>query len=105
LRLLRGEYERIGERKFDVEAYIPVGRGYIILDHPAVDMLRRNLEVPLGVEGEVPLGGHELNVPGLGRLIGTVRSVNDDVPKEEHGVEDDLVFMAILAQDMDPSLE
>jgi hypothetical protein len=90
MRMMRSFYERTGERRFDVEAHIPVGRGYVIIDHPGADLLQAGQEVAFGVEGNAPLGGQELNVPGLGKLVGTIRSADDD------GSEENLMFEGIL---------
>ena len=89
---MRAGYERRGERAFDVEAYIPVGSGYVIIDHPGVDLLRSGNAVTFGVKGLVPIGPLQMNVPALGKLVGIVNHHDLIVPSEE----DDLVFSAKL---------
>ncbi|MEA2238620.1 MAG: hypothetical protein QOC81_3344 [Thermoanaerobaculia bacterium] len=91
-------YERSGDRKFDVETHVPVGRGYIVLDHPGVDLLQSGIEVPFAVEGDVPIGGYEMNIPALGKLVGTVRSIDAEAACSK----DALVFDAILSAERLP---
>lgn len=77
MRMMRAGYGREGDRKFEVDAHRSVA-ATASLDHPAVDPLRAGKEVRLGVDGYVPMGGHEINVPALGRVVGTIRSMSDE---------------------------
>ena len=71
--MMRAGYERIGDRQFDREALIRVGEGFVVIDHVAVSAWESGVkEVYLGVDGDVPLGALEMNVPALGKLVGEV---------------------------------
>ncbi|HXA18891.1 MAG TPA: hypothetical protein VN380_17990 [Thermoanaerobaculia bacterium] len=89
--MMRVGYERIGDRQFDVNALIPIGEGFVVIDHVGVSLFESGVhEVHFGVEGDVPLGRLEMNVPALGKLVGEVAPAVGVHPGEERA----LVYMA-----------
>jgi hypothetical protein len=82
--MMRAGYEPIGDQKFDVEALIRVGDGFVVIDHVGVTLFESGVkDVYWGVEGHVPFGPLEMNVPALGKLVGEIVPPVHPVPGEE----------------------